>query len=516
MQALVLWEISRKQQYIFRSNRLKENKGASIIIEEITEKLPQKIDPKYNENCVYNGGGSSLYRFDSSKQAKEFIGKVSEWIIIDFPGIEVFMVVQEYDNEKGRLTEAIEQAYKKLAKKKNRRKDSGMQISFGIERRCQSTGFPAVDYEKEDNEKKYISAEIKRKLEYSNKNSKKFNELIPHEKSISKFSDLVKGSKSYMAVVHIDGNRMGDNFNKLKNYFSYEDDNYKETNEEYLKALKNFSDAIKEAYEDSFKYMCKIIDKNKNLLKDDTNICEDKFPVIPIIIAGDDITYVANGKIGIESARIFIEYLNKKRVNVYRNDYIKLNACAGVAVVRANYPFMKAYELAEDLCKNAKRTLAEDYKNKEQDYSLIDWHLEQGDLAGGINEIREEHYKTRDGKDLCMRPLYINNNEKWYRYDNFKEAFSNITCRKIEKQVVSTNKIKRQVVPRSKLKRLREILKEGEKEVQIYLDSNNIEGYFSRFEDTIGNYCFNDGKCMYFDAIEIMDLFIELDEGKEK
>ena len=49
------------------------------------------------------------------------------------------MVVEEYDDE---VTKAIDRAYAKLAKK-NQRKNSGQQLSFGIEKVCSSTGLPA-------------------------------------------------------------------------------------------------------------------------------------------------------------------------------------------------------------------------------------------------------------------------------------------------------------------------------------------------------------------------------------
>ncbi|MBU5293798.1 hypothetical protein KQH90_07095 [Anaerosalibacter bizertensis] len=512
METLVLWEVSRKQDYIFKSNKLKENKGASIIIENIMEKLPCNKKYKYNyeHNLIYNGGGSSLYKFDSNEEAGDFIKKISREILKSYPGIEVFMVTEEYDNKKNKVIDAIDNAYRKLAQKKNRRRTSGMQISFGIERRCESTGLPASYIDFEDGEKKYISREVKVKKDNSGKSSEKFDKLIPRNKSIKEFADLVKGNKRYMAVIHIDGNKMGKKFNQLKNYFVYDNNNYEKVNNEYLDALKSFSDEIKNVYEEAFKHMVEVVEKNKDKLDEDTNINDGKIPIIPIIIAGDDITFVTNGKIGIECARVFIDYLNKKEIKIYKDNTVKLNACAGVAIVRANYPFMKAYELAEDLCSNAKRTIVKDYKDSEKDFSLIDWHLEQGDLMGSIAEIRRENYKSEDNKYLYMRPIYLNNKSKWNNYRNFKEAYSNITDRKIE------IKGKEKIIPRSKIKNLREVLKKGENETKIYLELNNISQYFSRFENTQGDHCFYQDKCMYFDAIEIIDLFIALDEKEVK
>lgn len=505
MEVLVLWEVSRKQDYIFASNKLKENIGASIIIEEVTEDLPFRINKAYRDNLIYNGGGSSLYKFDNTDLAREFVKIISEETIRKYPGIEVFMVIEEYDEENDKIIDKIGNAYKKLAIKKNRRTNSGTQNAFGIERICEATGLPASyrDTEDLDGQERFISEEVKLKIKKSDERSKKFDRLLPEGvKGIKDFRDLAKGEKNYLAVIHIDGNKMGQKFDKLKTYFSYEDGDYAKTNREYLTALRKFSDNVRDAFENAFKAMTEEIKQNQEKIKDFTYIKDEKFPVIPIIVAGDDITYVTNGKIGIESARVFLEHLNKNEIEIHDGETISLNACAGVAIARVSYPFSKTYQLAEDLCNTAKRKITMDYPNLDKDFSLIDWHIEQGDLMGTISEIREEHYKTLDDKNLCMRPLYLNNDDIWTNYSNFKIAYENITNREIYGKKIARNKIKE----------LREVLKKGEKDTQVFLKSNNIENYFSRFENTIGDYCFYNSQCMYYDAIEAIDLFIELDK----
>ena len=509
MQALVLWEVSRKQKYIFSSNKLKENRGASIIIEDIIERIPSQIFNKdaIEKNLIYDGGGGSLYKFKDIAGARDFIGKVSEYVLRNFPGIELFMVIQEYDEEKDDIRIKIDQAYGKMAKKKNMREDSGGQVSFGIERLCESTGLPASFIITDgDNERRYVSSDIKRKIDYSNKNSKKFHKLMPVDKAINEFNKLTsgrEGEKNYLAVVHIDGNQMGKRFINLKNKFNFDKNNIKKSNIEYEKTLKSFSDEIKNIYEESFKYMGEKIYDHIEDLENENIIQKGEFPLIPIIISGDDITYVTNGKIGIESARLFIEHLNTKSVSVHgKSD--RLNACAGVVIARVGYQFHKAYSMAEELCSNAKKRLSEDYRSGDSetidnDYSLIDWHIEQGDISGSISDIREENYRSKDGKILNMRPLYLNNPEKWTSYRNFLEAITYIKTQ-----------IKEGRIARSKVKELRNILRKGEKDTEHFLRSNGLKYSFPSFKDTRGDYCFYEDHCMYFDAIEAMDLFIQV------
>lgn len=416
------------------------------------------------------------------------------------------MVMVDYDEYKDRIIDSMNEAYRKLGVKKNRRFNSGMQVSFGIEHTCTSTGNPAVEIEKikEDEGKRYICEDIKVKLENSDYRNEKFQKLILNKQMTKGFRDMASGEKNYMAVVHIDGNKMGMQFERLRNEFEYKEGEYEKTNSEYLKALKEFSDNIKKAYEEAFIAMSNAVENNSSKLKNDTSIMQGKFPIIPIIVAGDDITYVTNGKIGIETARIFLEHLYNNDIEIYKGKKIKLNACAGVAIVKTSHPFKKAYDLAEGLCDNSKRTLRDQYPEK--DYSLIDWHVEQADIVGTIEEIREKGYKTIEDKaKLYMKPLYLNLEDKneWKTFEGFRESFNNLTKLKIYDKKIARNKIKE----------LRDKLKKGKTETELFLKSNNISNFFSRLPNTKedARYCFNEDTCMYYDAIEVIDLYTELE-----
>ena len=69
---ITLIEIGKKQTYIFSSNRLAENVGASIIIRKATEDDPKEFYRQYSPDVIYEGGGNALYVFRSKADGIEF------------------------------------------------------------------------------------------------------------------------------------------------------------------------------------------------------------------------------------------------------------------------------------------------------------------------------------------------------------------------------------------------------------------------------------------------------------
>lgn len=507
MSVLVLWEFSRKQDYIFRSNKLIECVGASFIIKDLSENFSD-----YNleeESFIIKGGGKTIYLFQQEKEAEKFIADFSVHVLKRYPGLELFMVKQNFNIKEEDIKQSIKSIYKKLEKKKSSRIYAGNQLGFGIEKECISTKYPATGFYNEDGEKKYISSEIKIKRCKGKDNQKDyFSDIIPKDYKFDRYLDQLvnKDAKNYIAVIHIDGNDMG---KKIKSLEERVVKKSSETNEEfnirYIKILKNFSEEINERYKNAFEKMSKVIVENETDLNEVTQISQNILPIRPLILAGDDVTYISNGYISVESARVFLEELDKYNIIIDGIKLGRLDACAGVAIVKKEYPFIKAYELAEQLCQNSKAMLLE---RKYDGISAIDFHIAQGDTWKSIYQIREEEYKLDNGKiNLTMRPLVLSENEDWRNYKNFLESIKNI-----ESSMKGKNGKKG--VGRNKIKALKDALKKGKATTELFFKFYKIPTsiYFKSLDGTFGDYCFNeiDNTCMYLDAIEIMDLFVRL------
>ena len=124
-------------------------------------------------------------------------------------------------------------------------------------------------------------------------------------------------------------------------------------------------------------------------------------PFRPIVFGGDDVTFVCDGRLGISLAVVYLKAFEDE-TKALPDGKGKATACVGVSIVKAHYPFARAYALAEALCASAK-TLR---RALEQDVSCLDWHFTTGGLIGTLDEIREREYRANNGW-LNLRPVAL-------------------------------------------------------------------------------------------------------------
>ena len=147
------------------------------------------------------------------------------------------------------------------------------------------------------------------------------------------------------------------------------------------------------------------------------------------------------------------------------------SSCAGVAIVKAKYPFYRAYELAEELCTNAKKM------NKEKGGDWIDFQLAYSGLGNTLEDVRTMQYKVEG----FSRPYLLG--------DNFSQL------------KMDTAKLK-EILPNSKIKDLREMLtrdKPSLNDFREHLKRQHPE-FKTEFSDDNIDYPF-------FDMIELLELY---------
>lgn len=124
---LAILEVSRKQDYIFASTKLRENAARSKEISDATgsDFLKKAADGLYDEaeNLVYSGGGHTVLQFYDREQAKEVIWRVTKAAMETYAGMELFAKLLPY---KENLTpgENLHKLTAALEKKKALRRSS--------------------------------------------------------------------------------------------------------------------------------------------------------------------------------------------------------------------------------------------------------------------------------------------------------------------------------------------------------------------------------------------------------
>ena len=192
-------------------------------------------------------------------------------------------------------------------------------------------------------------------------------------------------------------------------------------------------------------------------------------------------------------------------------DQKNYSACAGVAIVHQKYPFYRAYELAEELCSNAKRMIAQLDPQASANVCAIDWHISYGEMENGLSQIRRQ-YQNREGGRLEMRPYLVCGDaaflakENIRRYEHFEGFITSVQ--------------EQEIAARGKLKSLRAVLKDEERTGVNYLKSNLLEDmvwqarecYELKEKDQSEKLFYQtfDGekRNMLFDAIELADTYI--------
>ncbi len=555
MRYLMILEVSQKQAYIFASTKLRENIVNSAAICQVTdpdyfESAAQKNGLAFSKekNLVYGGGGHTVLEFDDEQEAKIFAWALSGTVKREFPEMELFIRIIRYDEDKS-PAENMECLAKALEEKKAVRKASFHQGTFGVEKMDAALRRPVVEVQ--TGERIYWKGE---------------KEYVPSGYQTPwKLEDLgnSRDESSFVAVVHIDGNAMGKRVERIRAEFgsfetnkdagktegrsgSFENADAEKIQAEsgdlrndgngagedlrkkkeqqwnkFKKAMQVFSESIDRDFKAAYREMSDRIAQNIEDGKlGELDLSENYFPVRKIILAGDDVCFVTEGRIGLEAARLFLEALSGKKNELDGGGYA---ACAGIAIFHQKYPFYKAYEFSEMLCSNAKKYLASCAKDAGTDSCAIDWHIAFGEAQDTLADARKQ-YTTMDGCRMELRPYILSANdalwekERVRRYENFRKLILKMQSEEI-------------AYAKGKLKEFREALREGKKAAEYYLKSNlmdefTVEGYADIFADLQYEKLFtgegqegglfvrtSDGteRSLYFDAIEMLDTFLPLE-----
>lgn len=430
----ILFDTRSIQKYIFSGDKLKTNIGASFIVDRLfTDVLIEKvlnkrgyglkkyqwrdtsaIEMQTNSNLkcevAYIGGGNALILLAPSEDAEAIVRDFTKQVMLKYPGLKTGAAIGELPLDKGtegdEFQQKLTELYTRLKQNQNRFSPQVTIPYMGITVPCQLDGGTADiwDRDKLSGEARFVSAATmaklrKASLNESGKVSSPEEALTANGSLQAKFKDILGEdyvfpeslenlgqieTENYVAVVHIDGNNMGCRFSKCKNLVERKQMSIKvaeicqtsfgklleSITEELLAQMYNNSFNIKEVNKDGKYYL----------------------PIRPLILGGDDVTFVCMGRMALEYTQRFIEFMET-------NKEMPIDCCGGIALIKTSYPFFRAYEMAEQLCGEAKKRSREEKKQADKGNaegskysSWLDFAILHGEQAPELSQIRQQEY----------------------------------------------------------------------------------------------------------------------------
>jgi len=426
-QTLVAFAAKGIQDYIFASNRLREIIGASELIDQLcTGFLNESLEKLgLGGECIslVQAAGWGRLLFKKEEAAKSFCRYWPLLVEQYAPGIQM---VQTYLPVTGDLGKTLQEASLQLEQRRNSPAATLPEIGPLVER-APRTGMAAVIWQrdkKKSDKREAVDAATLRKLAVlgQEKDTKGSGHLIKKIKIDSKrkivWTDDINllaagGESGYVAIVHADGNGLGQlviNLGKNDSDLSDTD-----TQEKYSRFSKLIDEVNQEAVKEAFEKVLLPSDSansGENGKTDRTS--DDQEPTIigarPVVLGGDDLTIILRADLAVPFVRSYLEafeMLSEQKLTKFNKDFelkltTRLTACAGIAFAKSSYPFSSAVTLAEELCGEAKTAGRE----VGQPSSLM-FHRISSSVCGSFDELAARELYGADSLKLWLGPYRV-------------------------------------------------------------------------------------------------------------
>lgn len=384
------------QSYIFSTNKLKEIIGASEIIEKLCTKWFfdfLKVDKK--EKGIYHLNAAGNIRFQTDKTTAQRIFKEFHFELLKkAPGVPFSQAVIEIEDNKE--YEAIQKLDRALRGQRNQplfNSDLGVMVR----QKYRPTGnFACLKNTKVKDDNKNVDVVTSAKYDHSDATSLtgKIKIDSPTLKYPTEFSEIAKGSKhSWLAVIHIDGNGMG---NIIKSILKGDNKNNKEKKGKKFEKLQEFSIDVGKCTLKAFITAIKEVVLPYGIKGDDSELT---LPIRPLIIGGDDVTTIIRADLALEFTRVYLKAFEKETKEAELHNKSKITACAGIAYVKEKFPFHYSAHLAEELCVYAKN-------KSDRKASCVQFHKVQDSIIDGYKEITARELSTSN-QNFVNGPYYL-------------------------------------------------------------------------------------------------------------
>ena len=458
---LVLIETSGNQSYIFATNKLRENVGASELTyrtgtQWVLEAVERNGGPSlWDENAaelrknllnqsnsrmpiaeievIVATSGKAMLLVKDAEVGRKVIREVTCRALKDAPGLDVCGVVSDdFDWKESALGKIVSETHEQLDQTRDNRPGIALRfLRLPVVMECATSGLPAAkwDERKEGEEPAARSAVSLKKREGSKSYGPRMKTLLRLQEIDRDFADNIGDLErccDWLAVVHADGNGVGQIFRDFWENSGCEErqgngEAIEKLNRDYVETYRKFSIALDVCTEEAFILALRKLQGWKDKLRSLQRIKKNSdvvLPILPILLGGDDLTLVCDGQAALQFTHVFLTEFEAQTANLRTKDpelqrelsgvisriakkalrVPRLSACAGIAIVKPHFPFSAAYDLAEQLIKSAKT---------QKPQSALDFHMLYDASGSNLDRIREKLHRD-DGKTrLYARPYLV-------------------------------------------------------------------------------------------------------------
>lgn len=429
--ALAMYDVRGKQEYIFKTNKLKEIVGGSCIIRDCfkeylfpsaeeymrrkakKEGMPlsddevcgiynyndPKKEPEYiseinkgkefsqkafecmmqDEKCaaryagevVYEGGGNFFVLYKDKETCIEINKIFTRKLLKELYTLKVLCTYIELENGLVNFIEDRKKLYEKHRISEAEESVICPVNTLPFVQVDEVTSLPLTKYN--ENTRKKVSTEAEAKLA---KHLDVYNEKYG-EKDLDKLVTR-KGEESLLAVVYIDGNNMGA---KVQNVLGTET-----SYDQCVKKLRETSEFIQKNYvEDRIKDIDQMLEEKAKKGK-------KKAGKRLVVFAGDEINLICNARDAYDIAKTYLKGLHQVS---WKDSTEPCSACAGIAIFHSHAPYAQAYKIAEECCESGKTRMkklekAREKEGKSKEVCYIDVHYCQKGIGMSLEDIREK------------------------------------------------------------------------------------------------------------------------------
>ena len=440
---LGILETAGNQAYIFATNRLRENVGASQrvwdagvtftyeaaadvtkcmdfkdLLKEARKGPASHAAAMANAPRVANGAaveiivatsGKALFLTKKKKVAEDLIAFATHKAAKEALGLSLRgAVVPICGDTVGAANKAVSDVHQKIEAIRNHLPVPEARFpTLPVLEPCASSGLPAARIKNLGKGANPYSDVTIAKCDMYQAAAKRIAMLVqprqsPDGKDVNiaqKIQDMEELGKDWLGIVHADGNGMGQLF------LEFGDICCAKTLDDYFDAYRKFSLSLD---------LCGVAAFQEALEKT-WEQPDDRIPLIPLVLGGDDLTVLCDGRIAVEFAatylKAFQEQTEKEQVLCQSSNipkileekkWEKLGAAAGIAITKPHYPFHRGYELAEQLLKQAKKVKSKLGVSR----CALDFHVLFDGAETSVDDLRERWTLT-ETHNLTARPYVL-------------------------------------------------------------------------------------------------------------